>query len=56
MLKNSKLQELMTAQKMIDDDIQMLRNDKPQKGFRFKLKISSAVWKNFVFIQCLWNW
>ena len=25
-LKNSKLQELMTAQKMIDDDIQMLHS------------------------------
>ena len=30
LLKNSKLQELIAAQKMIDDDIQMLQNEKPQ--------------------------
>ena len=38
-MKNSKLQELMTAQKMIDDDIQMLQNEKPQNLTSFQVQV-----------------
>ena len=41
-LKNSKLQELMTAQKMIDDDIQMLRNEKPQNLSSFQVQVENS--------------
>ena len=40
-LKNSKLQELMTAQKMIDDDIQMLQNEKPQNLTSFQVQVEN---------------
>ena len=41
MMKNSKLQELMTAQKMIDDDIQMLQNEKPQNLTSFQVQVEN---------------
>ena len=41
-LKNSKLQELLTAQKMIDDDIQMLRNEKPQNLSSFQVQVENS--------------
>ena len=40
-LKNSKLQGLMTAQKMIDDDIQMLQNEKPQNLTSFQVQVEN---------------
>ena len=40
-MKNSKLQELMTAQKMIDDDIQMLQNEKPQNLTSFQVQVEN---------------
>ena len=40
-LKNSKLQELMTAEKMIDDDIQMLQNEKPQNLTSFQVQVEN---------------
>ena len=40
-IKNSKLQELMTAQKMIDDDIQMLQNEKPQNLTSFQVQVDN---------------
>ena len=40
-LKNSKLQELMTAEKMIDDDIQMLQNEKPQNLISFQVQVEN---------------
>ena len=40
-LKNSKLQELMTAEKMIDDDIQMLQNEKPQNLTSFQVQVDN---------------
>ena len=57
-LKNSKLQELIAAQKMIDDDIQMLQNEKPEnlKSFQVQVKIPSRVRKSFVLIRFSWNW
>ena len=41
MLKNSKLQGLMTAEKMIDDDIQMLQNEKPQNLTSFQVQVDN---------------
>ena len=41
MLRNSKLQELMTAQKIIDDDIQMLQNEKPQNLTSFQVQVEN---------------
>ena len=41
MLKNSKLRELMTAEKMIDDDIQILQNEKPQNLTSFQVRIDN---------------
>ena len=38
-LESSKLQELMAAQKMIDDDIQMLQNEKPQNLTSFQVQV-----------------
>ena len=40
-LKNSKLRELMTAEKMIDDDIQMLKNEKPQNLTSFQVQVDN---------------
>ena len=40
-LKNSKLRELMTAEKMIDDDIQMLQNEKPQNLTSFQVQVDN---------------
>ena len=40
-MKNSKLQELMAAQKMIDDDIQMLQNEKPQNLTSFQVQVEN---------------
>ena len=40
-MKNSKLQELMTAQKIIDDDIQMLQNEKPQNLTSFEVQVEN---------------
>ena len=40
-MKNPKLQELMTAQKMIDDDIQMLQNEKPQNLTSFQVQVEN---------------
>ena len=40
-LKNSKLQELIIAQKMIDDDIQMLQKEKPQNLTSFKVQVEN---------------
>ena len=40
-LKNSKLQELMTAEKMIDQDIQMLQNEKPQNLTSFQVQVEN---------------
>ena len=40
-LKNSKLQGLMTAEKMIDDDIQMLQNEKPQNLTSFQVQVEN---------------
>ena len=41
LLKNSKLQELIAAQKMIDDDIQMLQNEKPQNLTSFQVQVDN---------------
>ena len=40
-LENSKLQELMTAHKTIDDDIQMLQNEKPQNLTSFQIQVEN---------------
>ena len=40
-LKNSKLQELMTAEKMLDDDIQMLQNERPQNLTSFQAQVDN---------------
>ena len=40
-LKNSKLQELIAAQKIIDDDIQMLQNEKPEDLTSFKAQVEN---------------
>ena len=40
-LENSKLQELMTAQKTIDDDIQMLQKEKPQNLTSFHVQVDN---------------
>ena len=40
-LKKSKLQELLTAQKMIDDDIKMLQNEKPQNLTSFQVQVDN---------------
>ena len=41
-LKNSKLRELMTAEKIIDDDIQMLQNEKPQNLTSFQVQVENS--------------
>ena len=40
-LKNSKLQELIAAQKIIDDDIQMLQNEKPQNLTSLQIQVEN---------------
>ena len=40
-LKNSKLQGLMTSEKMIDDDIQTLQNEKPQNLTSFQVQVDN---------------
>ena len=40
-LKNSKLQKLMTGEKIIDDDIQMLQNEKPQNLASFQVQVEN---------------
>ena len=40
-LENSKLQELMTAHKTIDDDIRMLQNEKPQNLTSFQVQVEN---------------
>ena len=40
-LENSKLQELMTAHKTIDDDIRMLQNEKPQNLLSFQVQVEN---------------
>ena len=42
-LESSKLQELMTAQKMIDDDIQMLQKEKTQNLTSFQVQVENPV-------------
>ena len=41
-LKNSKLQGLMTAEKIIDDDIQMLQNARPRNLTTFQVRVKFA--------------
>ena len=41
-LENSKLQELMTAEKMIDDDIRRLQNARPTNLTTFQVQVESA--------------
>ena len=52
-LENSKLQELMTAQKTIDDDIRMLQNEKPQNLTSFQVQVVPGSVQNPV--TCLKN-
>ena len=40
-LKNSKLEELLSAQKVIDDDIQTLQNEKPQNLTTFQVQVEN---------------
>jgi F0F1-type ATP synthase membrane subunit b/b' len=40
-LENSKLEELLSAQKVIDDDIQMLKNEKPQNLTTFQVQVEN---------------
>ena len=40
-IKNSKLQDLLTSQKMIDDDIKMLKNEKPQNLTSFQVQVEN---------------
>ena len=41
-LENSNLQELMTAEKMIDDDIRRLQNARPANLTTFRVQVESA--------------
>jgi hypothetical protein len=41
MLENSKLEELLSAQKVIDDDIQMLQNERPQNLTTFQVQVEN---------------
>ena len=43
LLKNSKLQELIAAQKRLDVDIQMLQNARPQNLTSFQVKVENPV-------------
>jgi septal ring factor EnvC (AmiA/AmiB activator) len=40
-LENSKLEELLSAQKAIDDDIQMLQNERPQNLTTFQVHVEN---------------
>ncbi len=40
-LKNSKLEELLSAQKVIDDDIRMLQNERPQNLTTFQVQVEN---------------
>ena len=40
-LENSKLEELLSAQKVIDDDIQMLQNERPQNLTTFQVQVEN---------------
>jgi hypothetical protein len=40
-LENSKLEELLSAQKVIDDDIRMLRNERPQNLTTFQIQVEN---------------
>jgi hypothetical protein len=40
-LENSKLEELLSAQKDIDDDIRMLQNEKPQNLTTFQVQVEN---------------
>ncbi len=40
-LKNSKLEELFSAQKVIDDDIRMLQNERPQNLTTFQVQVEN---------------
>jgi hypothetical protein len=40
-LENSKLEELLSAQKAIDDDIRMLQNERPQNLTTFQVQIKN---------------
>jgi F0F1-type ATP synthase membrane subunit b/b' len=40
-LENSKLEELLSAQKVIDDDIQMLQNERPQNITSFQVQVEN---------------
>jgi hypothetical protein len=41
MLENSKLEELLSAQKVIDDDIRMLQNERPQNLTTFQVQVEN---------------
>jgi hypothetical protein len=40
-LENSKLEELLSAQKVIDDDIRMLQNERPQNLTTFQIQVEN---------------
>jgi hypothetical protein len=40
-LENSKLEELLSAQKIIDDDIRMLQNERPQNLTTFQIQVEN---------------
>jgi F0F1-type ATP synthase membrane subunit b/b' len=40
-LEHSKLEELLSAQKVIDDDIQMLKNERPQNLTTFQVQVEN---------------
>jgi F0F1-type ATP synthase membrane subunit b/b' len=40
-LENSKLEELLSAQKVIDDDIRMLQNERPQNLTTFQVQVEN---------------
>ena len=50
LLKNSKLQELIAAQKRLNVDIQMLQNARPQNLTSFQVQIPSPVLKDYLFM------
>ena len=42
-LENSKLEELLSAQKVIDDDIRMLQNERPQNLTTFQVQVENPL-------------
>ena len=52
-LEDSKLEELLTAQKNIDDDIRMLQNEKPQNLTTFQVQVANpeSCMEEFSFYQ-----